>query len=187
MGPEDALLCLERHATSKIFEAEDLARIATMGFRGEALASIASISKMSLKTCLSSGMGTQVEIEGGSITQVKPCARNQGTTIEVRQLFYNVPARRKFQKSAALCSLEILKVLTHLSLAHPSIGFEYYENGEEKLNLAPMNGSFLEVFKKRASYVLGSSFLEESVCIEAKFDSFSLRGILGGGAKHASK
>lgn len=180
MGPEDALLCLERHATSKIFEAEDLERIATMGFRGEALASIAAISKVTLQTCPSTGVGTQVEIEGGELVQVKPCARNRGTSLEVRQLFYNVPARRKFQKSAALCSLDILKTLTTLSLANPLIGFEYYENGQERLNLSKIEGPFLSALKKRAGDVLGDSFLADCVCVEAKFEPFSFQGILGG-------
>jgi DNA mismatch repair protein MutL len=180
MGPEDALLCLQRHATSKITKAEDLSSVSTMGFRGEALASIAAISKITIQTCRESGLGSQVEVEAGIIGTLKPCARNRGTTIEVRQLFYNVPARRKFQKSAALCSLDILKTLTGLSLANPRIGFEFYEQEVEKLKLPRGEGSFLEALKKRSLQVLGASFLEEAVCVEGSFDSFSFKGIIGG-------
>ncbi len=110
MGADDAVLCLQRHATSKIREPEDLAIVSTMGFRGEALASIAAISKMTLTTSPGTGLGTQVEIEAGNIKDVKPCARNQGTSMEVRQLFYNVPARRKFQKTQALCLADITRI-----------------------------------------------------------------------------
>ncbi len=180
MGPEDALLCLERHATSKISEAADLAAISTMGFRGEALASIAAISKVTIQTCLESGVGSQVDVEAGIVGAIAPCARNRGTTIEVRQLFYNVPARRKFQKSQALCSVDVLKTLTTLSLANPKVGFELYENEQEKLKLPKGEGSFLEVLHKRVDQVLGESFLEESVSIEGNAEPFSFRGILGG-------
>lgn len=180
MGPQDALLCLERHATSKIREAEDLSKISTMGFRGEALASIAAISKMTIQTCLADGVGTEVEVEAGVIQQVKPCARNKGTTIEVRQLFYNVPARRKFQKSAAVCSADITRVLTSLSLAHPLMGFELYQQNQENLKLLKESGDFLEALRRRIGNVLGEPFLEESIAIESSFSPFAFKGFLGG-------
>ena len=179
MSSEDALLCLERHATSKIWQAEDLVTVSTMGFRGEALASIASISKMTIQTCQALGVGTQVDTEGGVITSVKPCARNQGTNIEVRQLFYNVPARRKFQKSSALCSADILKTLTQLSLANPLVAFELYENEQERLKLFKGEGVFLDALQKRAGEVLGESFLEGSILIDGIFEPFGFKGILG--------
>ncbi len=180
MSPADALLCLERHATSKIAQAEDLATVSTMGFRGEALASIGSISKMTIQTCQASSVGSQVDIEAGIISMVKPCARNRGTSIEVSQLFYNVPARRKFQKSPGLCSVDVLKTITQLSLANPMISFELYDNQQERLKLSRGEGGFLEALRKRVGQVLGESFLEESVSVEANFDPFSFRGILGG-------
>ncbi len=180
MSREDVLLCLQKHATSKISQAEDLASVSTMGFRGEALSSIGSISKMTMKTCQASGVGSQVDIEAGIIGAVGSCARNQGTSVEVRQLFYNVPARRKFQKSPALCSVDVLKIITQLSLANPMISFELYENQQERLKLPRGEGDFLEVLKKRVGQVLGDAFLEESIAMEATFDPFSFRGILGG-------
>ena len=96
MSDADALLCLKRHATSKIAEAKDLFSLMTMGFRGEALASIAAVSKMSLLSALEGAPAVFVEVEGGAISPVQPGARSRGTTIEVRSLFHNVPARKKF-------------------------------------------------------------------------------------------
>ena len=101
MNGDDALLALERHATSKIHKVQDLWTLKTMGFRGEALASIAAISKLTLTTA-QKGLGTQVVIEGGKLLESGPCARTQGTTVDVRSLFYNVPARKKFQNFSSL-------------------------------------------------------------------------------------
>lgn len=180
MGPEDALLCLERHATSKIKVADDLIEVATMGFRGEALASIAAVSKMTLQTSLAEGPGTEVHIEGGEIQRKGPIARNQGTTIEVRQLFYNVPARRKFQKTPNLCTADVTKVMISLSLAHPFTSFELYQQDVEILKL-PKESSldFLGALKKRVGQVLGEDFLEGCTPIEGSSPPFSFRGILG--------
>ncbi len=123
MGPEDAILSLERHATSKIQSAEDLQTLSTMGFRGEALAAIASVSHLELRT--SDGRATRVFAEGGKVIAVEPCARNRGTTIEVRSLFYNVPARKKFQKSQSACSAAVSRMVQTISLAHPEIAFSF--------------------------------------------------------------
>jgi DNA mismatch repair protein MutL len=127
MSPEDALLCLERHATSKIRDVEDLQTLATMGFRGEALAAIASVSHFELKT--SDGTGTRILAEAGRVITLEPCARNRGTTIEVRSLFYNVPARKKFQKSASANSAQVTRVVETIALAHPEVAFVL--NGKE--------------------------------------------------------
>ena len=102
MNRDDALLCLERHATSKIQSADDLASIATMGFRGEAIPSIASVGRMTLTTLSrenESGEGTRIEIHGGKIRQVESAGHAVGTTVEIRSLFYNLPARRKFLRT----------------------------------------------------------------------------------------
>lgn len=127
MSPEDAVLCLERHATSKIRTIDDLQALTTMGFRGEALAAISSVAHFELKT--SDGKGTRILAEGGRIMAVEPCARNRGTTIEVRSLFYNVPARKKFQKSAAANVSQITRVVEVVALAHPEVAFSL--NGKE--------------------------------------------------------
>ncbi len=127
MSPEDALLSLERHATSKIQTVDDLQTLGTMGFRGEALAAISSVSHFELKT--SDGEGTRIVAEGGAPLTVEPCARNRGTTIEVKSLFYNVPARKKFQKSPSANAAQVTKIVESLALAHPEIAFVL--NGKE--------------------------------------------------------
>lgn len=124
MGRADALLCLERHATSKIQSIDDLSRLSTMGFRGEALAAIASVSHLELKTFDGKG-GTRILAEGGKVGLVETCARNRGTTVEIRCLFYNVPARKKFQKSQSASTLAISRIIETLALAHPDIAFSW--------------------------------------------------------------
>jgi DNA mismatch repair protein MutL len=128
MSSDDALLSLERHATSKIRSVDDLQSLSTMGFRGEALAAISSVSYFEIKTCDGS-TGTRVVAQGGIITNVEPCARNRGTTIEVRSLFYNVPARKKFQKSPTTNGAQVTRVVENIALAHPEISF--FLNGRE--------------------------------------------------------
>ncbi|PIS02325.1 MAG: hypothetical protein COT85_06040 [Chlamydiae bacterium CG10_big_fil_rev_8_21_14_0_10_42_34] len=121
MSAGDALLCLERHATSKIRSIDDLQTLSTMGFRGEALAAISSVSHFEIKT--SNGIGTRILAEGGKVITVEPCARNRGTTIEVRSLFYNVPARKKFQKSPSSNAAQVSRVVETIALAHPEVIF----------------------------------------------------------------
>lgn len=160
MSPEDATLCLQRHATSKIVSAEDLFSLTTMGFRGEALASIAAISKTRLFTALANAEAVDLEVEGGKILNIIPGARAQGTTIEVRSLFYNVPARKKFQKSSAASSAEITKVMTQLSLAHPEVGFEFVQQNRCYFSLPAASGEdFLTLLKERAQAVLSLEFV----------------------------
>lgn len=128
MSRDDALLCLERHATSKIQRAEDLAAITTMGFRGEALPSIASVSRFTLTTREvgdTSGEATQVIIGGGKILEVKAAASPAGTTIEARQLFFNLPARRKFLRAEETERAHIQHYLTLVALAWPGVGFTF--------------------------------------------------------------
>lgn len=158
MSADDALLCLERHATSKIKNVDDLLNLSTMGFRGEALASIAAVSKMTVTTAKETSIGTCVEVEGGKILFVEPCARTRGTTIEVRSLFYNVPARKKFQKAAAVNASEISRLITSLSLAHPDVSFELVQQDRPVLS-APVigNNSFEEALAQRCSQVLEST------------------------------
>ncbi|MGZ4986744.1 MAG: DNA mismatch repair endonuclease MutL, partial [Limisphaerales bacterium] len=131
MSRDDALLCLERHATSKITRAEDLSAIATMGFRGEALPSIASISRFSLNTRERDGgiEGTEIIVNGGKIATVKAGGGAPGTSVEVRQLFFNLPARRKFLRSEETESAHIQHYLTLAALAYPAIAFEFIKDG----------------------------------------------------------
>jgi len=126
MSRDDALLCLERHATSKIKRAEDLAAIATMGFRGEALPSVASVSRLSLTTrerTSDSPAATQIIIHGGKIIEVREAGAPAGTSLEVRQLFFNLPARRKFLRSEETEYAHIHHYLTVAALAHPQVAF----------------------------------------------------------------
>src|SRR4051812_2793025 len=131
MSRDDALLCLERHATSKITRAEDLSAIATMGFRGEALPSIASVSRFTLSTRERDGAieGTDITVNGGKIAAVKAGGAAPGTSVEVRQLFFNLPARRKFLRSEETESAHIQHYLTLAALAYPAIGFEFIKDG----------------------------------------------------------
>ncbi|HET7624878.1 MAG TPA: DNA mismatch repair endonuclease MutL [Verrucomicrobiae bacterium] len=132
MSRDDALLCLERHATSKIQRAEDLAAIGTMGFRGEALPSIASVSRFSLTTRerdSDSPEGTQIIISGGKILEVKAAGTAPGTTLEVRQLFFNLPARRKFLRTEETEAAHIHHYLTLAALAFPEVAFTFQKDG----------------------------------------------------------
>jgi DNA mismatch repair protein MutL len=141
MSRDDALLCLERHATSKIQRAEDLAAIATMGFRGEALPSIASVSRFALTTRereSDSPEGTQVNISGGRILEVKAAGAAPGTTVEVRQLFFNLPARRKFMRTEETESAHIQHYLTLAALAYPEVAFSFQRDGRPVWQLAPV-------------------------------------------------
>lgn len=175
MDREDALLCLQRYATSKIREVKDLWKLSTLGFRGEALASIAAISKMTLMT--STGRepaGIQIEVEGGQVLTVTPCARSRGTTIEVRSLFYNVPARKKFQKSASVNAGEISRLITALSLAHPHVGFELIQQEQTTLSAAES-----DTLAQRIAKVLGAEFTCASFPVVFEEGSVHLRGVVG--------
>ena len=133
MSRDDALLCLERHATSKIQKAEDLAAIATMGFRGEALPSIASVSRSRSPPANAdserSPEGTQVVVNGGKIVEVKAAGTATGTSVEVRQLFFNLPARRKFLRTEETEAAHIQHYLTLAALAFPEVAFTFQKDG----------------------------------------------------------
>jgi DNA mismatch repair protein MutL len=135
MGREDALLALDRHATSKLAREEDLQAIRSFGFRGEALPSIASVSRLTLETAEAGGVGTRVRISAGRIQGVEDCARQSGTTITVRNLFGNVPARAKFLRSAAVETRGIADVVVSLALANISTAFTLESNGRVLLDL----------------------------------------------------
>lgn len=156
MTRDDAVLAFERHATSKIKTAEDLGAIATLGFRGEALASIASVARVELVTKTeATGAATRVLIEGGRMRDVRDAAHPRGTTITVRDLFFNVPARRKFLRSEATESFHLTNLVTHYALAHPEIAFTLTNNGREILRCAPAVD-----LRERAYQIFGADFLE---------------------------
>ena len=156
MVRDDAVLAFERHATSKIHETDDLAAIATLGFRGEALASIASVAKVDLTTCVEDAKAaTRVTIEGGRMRDVKDAAHPRGTTIAVRDLFFNIPARRKFLRSEATETYHLANLVTHYALAHPEIAFTFVNNGREMVRAAPAKD-----LRERAYQIFGNEFLE---------------------------
>src|SRR5215213_1500933 len=153
---DDAILSFERHATSKIKTLEDLAAISTLGFRGEALASIASVAKVELVTKTDDDTSaTRVLIEGGRLVDVKDAARNTGTTISVRDLFFNTPARRKFMRSEATENYHLTSIIQHYALAHPEISFALTSNGREVLRLSPAKD-----LRERAFQIFGAGLIE---------------------------
>jgi DNA mismatch repair protein MutL len=135
MTQEDAKLCVLSHATSKIRTASDIESVLTMGFRGEALPSIASVSAFSLTTSTGEGAGTKVVSDGGGEAHVSPASHPKGTTVLVDRLFYNVPARRAFLKSARAERAAIAEVMTNLAIAHPGVMFRLTEKGRDLLSL----------------------------------------------------
>jgi DNA mismatch repair protein MutL len=140
MDPEDARLCLDRHATSKIRRAEDLAAIVTLGFRGEALPSIASVSHFRLRTRpKGADSGTEIRINAGAVESVVEAGGPEGTLVEVADVFYNMPARRKFLKSDAAETGQISKVVTQLALCYPSIGFTLTSAGRKSFQWPPVS------------------------------------------------
>ncbi len=155
MMRDDAILAFERHATSKIKTADDLGSIVTLGFRGEALASIAAVSKVKLLTQTASDLvGTQVEIHGGKMLNVKDAAFARGSEFEIKSLFFNVPARLKFLKSEATESFHIANLVTHYALANPRLAFTLTNNGRESISVTPV-----ETVRERAYQLFGGDFV----------------------------
>ena len=140
MGRDEAVLAFERHATSKVSSIEDLTHLGTLGFRGEALASIAAVSKVKLTTrTRESDVGVQVTMRGGKLVNVQSIAWNEGTEIEIEHLFFNTPARRKFLKSPRSEVSRIRSWLAHSSLARPSVRYRLVSDGDEILNLSAVD------------------------------------------------
>ncbi len=133
MGREDAVLALDRHATSKVRSAADLVGVATFGFRGEALPAIASVSRLTLSTHDGEGEGSELTVIGGRLERVAAVARQRGTSVAVRGLFFNTPARRKFLRSAASETRAAHEAIATLALAHPETGFELQVDGGTRL------------------------------------------------------
>jgi len=186
MSPDDTLLCLERHATSKIREVEEIHDITTMGFRGEAIPSIASISKFTLLSCPqnekvnSDSIGTMVIVDGGKVISCNPAARSQGTTIEVKSLFFNVPVRKKFLKSPAVDANEILKTVSLMSLGYPTVKFQLINDGKSALMCtASQETSFEEHLKARIGQVLGQDYLSHTQFFEEQTDFCKIQGVAG--------
>ncbi len=175
MEPEDALEALKRHATSKIRTVEDLSRIATLGFRGEALSSIASVSCMEIVTRPEHREeATRILVEGGRILQVSPWGGPVGTRVKVERLFYNVPARRKFLRSEATESHHLKETFLQLAIVRPEVGFEFHANEKgAKWNLPPRS-----TWDQRVKDVMGEGVFEKLYPIEEKDYLLEVKGYL---------
>jgi DNA mismatch repair protein MutL len=157
MMRDDALLAFERHATSKLSDVKDLLSIATLGFRGEALPSIASVSRLVLETrAREDQSGTTVEIAGGKLIRCDEAVLAHGTTVTVRDLFYNVPARKKFLRSEQTETAHVASLITHYSLAHPAKTFLLRHNHAELLNVTPVS-----TLKERVFQIFGGQILDD--------------------------
>lgn len=172
MTRDDALLAFERHATSKLRTAEDLEFIKTLGFRGEALPSIAAVSRLFLRTKVERDVeGSEVEFNGGRLVAVRDVAWPGGTEIEVKDLFFNMPARRKFLKSDATESFHITNLVQHYALANPQLAFMLVNNGREAIRVAPVRS-----LKERAYQVLGGALLNKLVEVRHELEGLKVFG-----------
>jgi DNA mismatch repair protein MutL len=174
MTRDDAIVAFERHATSKLRTPDDLEAITTLGFRGEALPSIASVSRLCLRTKTGGDLeGTEVEFSGGKMVAVRDIAWPGGTEVEVRELFFNIPARRKFLKSDATESYHITNLVQHYALANPGLAFLLVNNGRDAVRVTPAGS-----LKERAYQVVGRSLLEKLVPVEAAAGGLRVRGFV---------
>ena len=174
MTEEDAKLSVIRHATSKISSVDNIYHIASLGFRGEALPSIASVSRTTITTRRHEDVeGTALEMTGGEITEVKPAGAPAGTTVEVRDLFYNVPARKKFLKSERTESSRINSMVGKLSLANPDIAFRLINNGRTVIE-TPGNGRLVDVI----SALYGTKTAGEMLPVEEEGENIALEGLI---------
>jgi DNA mismatch repair protein MutL len=157
MDAADARLAIERHATSKITVSDDLAAIRTLGFRGEALPSIASVSHFTLRTrARGSATGTEVRVNGGTVSSEREVGAPEGTAITVEDLFYNLPARRKFLKSDTAETTQISRLVTQMALGYPEVGFSLTSGGRRLLECPPVAGlreRFFQLFGERADLI----------------------------------
>ena len=174
MGREDALLSLDRHATSKISRPEDLRSVRSFGFRGEALPSVAAVSRLTLETRDDEEeMGTRVRVAGGRITSVEDCARRRGTTVDVESLFYNAPARSKFLRSVSTEARAVSEAVVSLALAHPSVSFRLLSDDRPLLEL-PRVGDVAE----RLAAIWGAEVGNGLVALARAQGGMELRGLV---------
>ena len=174
MSETDARMAFERHATSKIRQIDDLFRINTMGFRGEALASIAAVAQVELKTRRPEDeLGTRIEIENSKILVQEPCSCAVGTQISMKNLFFSVPARRNFLKNNSVEMRHIIDEFIRVAMAFPAVGFILISNGSEVFHLASGN------HKQRIIQLLGNSYQTKLVPVNEDTDYLNIRGFVG--------
>jgi DNA mismatch repair protein MutL len=174
MSETDARMAFERHATSKIKNIEDLFRIKTMGFRGEALASIAAVAQVELKTKKSGDtIGTFIEIENSAVVKQEPCAFTNGTSISMKNLFFNVPARRNFLKSNSVEMRHIVDEFIRVAMSFPNVFFSLTSNGQEVFHLEAGN------IKQRVVQILGNNYNAKLVPVKEETDYLNVYGFIG--------
>jgi DNA mismatch repair protein MutL len=172
MDPGDARLCLERHATSKISKADDLGAIVTLGFRGEALPSMASVSHFKLRTrARGSDSGTEIRVNAGIVESVVEAGGPEGTMVEVADVFYNLPARRKFLKSDGAEAAQVSRVVTQLALCYPEVGFTLTSSGKKILAVPPVTG-----LADRLYQIYGDR--QDLIAVEREFGGLRLHGFI---------
>jgi DNA mismatch repair protein MutL len=179
MGPDDLVSALDRHATSKLPD-DDLVNIAHLGFRGEALPSIGSVSRLSItSSAYGSAEAWTISVEGGKKTKPSPAAHPEGTTVEVKDLFYSTPARLKFMKTDKAEYAAVKDTISRIAMAHPNIAFYLTHNGANALSLAQEQGDLLDTRKGRLSSILGKDFGANSVPVQAKREEITITGFAG--------
>ena len=172
MDPDDARLCLERHATSKIRRADDLGAIVTLGFRGEALPSIASVSHFRLRTrARGTNSGTDIRVNAGLVESVVEAGAPEGTMVEVADVFYNLPARRKFLKSDAAEAAQVSRFVTQLALCYPEVGFTLVSSGRKILAVPPVTS-----LTDRLYQIYGDR--QDLIPVEREFGGLRLHGFI---------
>ncbi len=178
MAAVDLPLAMSQHATSKIASMDDLEQVASLGFRGEALPSIASVARVCVSSrCAAESHGAQIEVDGGQAQAVKPVAHPLGTSVEVRDLFFNVPARRKFVRSAATEFQHIARMLVRLALSRPSIGFQLSHNGRKSWAVEGATDRRSE--ERRLASLVCAEFVAASLYVEHQTLGLSVRGWVG--------
>ncbi len=176
MSADELMVAVERHATSKLPD-DDLFNICFLGFRGEALPSIASVARLSIiSKTKDADSAWKIEVNGGVKSDVMPAALNQGTKIEVRDLFFATPARLKFLKTAAAETSQCVDILQRIALANPNIAFSLYDNDKKKMLFPVCNGDLFEARLERVSAVLGKEFSENSIKIDAEREEVKISG-----------
>ncbi len=179
MDKRDAILAFEHHATSKIERVEDIENIKTLGFRGEALPSIASVSKLALRTISEEEIekenfiGTEIEISGGRILEVKDISWAKGTEVEIRDLFFNLPVRKKFLKSDIVESSHIIKVVYHYAISHPEIGFRLKSGTKNVLNIHAVKN-----IDERVRQIFKEEELKNCKKIEFELENLKISGLI---------
>ena len=173
MAPDDARTAFLRHATSKIREKDDLAAISTLGFRGEALAAISSVSRIDLLTKAAGTPGVSLHLEAGQVTKEDPAGCPEGTTILVRDLFYNTPARMKFMKSDQAEASAVFLTVQQQALAHPEIAFRFLKDGAEQLSTAGSGDRMAAIYT-----VFGREIANNMIEVKSSWEQFTVRGFV---------